>query len=259
MPRPGSAKYDEPGSSVATKDALEVGKSKLSPDDVTELVEMHTGSFNGFRQTAEAWNRKHPDKTISHTTAMRRIKEVMEKAGKEQVASVSSMRVRQDGQLDVLIRIALGIAVSSRCVVCSGEKVIPVDRLDPSLGKEVCPKCEGSGRNENDDTRLRAVTTIKTLLERRAKLWGMDAPERIQHDAAISLVAMDVSQLDDRGLDELLGQHFGPGSLPALAPRSAEPPPGGDNGSSRQFAEPAPPVVDAEVVEDQEQPPPSSS
>jgi hypothetical protein len=204
------------------------GKAKLTEEDAAQLAEMYANSFSTWRQLTDQWNSQHPDKSVTHVTVQRRVKPLLQRQAQEQLVAVDEMRARQDGQLNVLIRIALSIAAAAKCGVCNGEKTIAKDRLDPSLGRELCPKCEGSGLNTQDETRLRAITTVKSLLERRAKLWGLDSPERIEM-ASVSLVAMDVSQLDDLSLERELANHFGNGAAPPRVAGTANPgapPPG---------------------------------
>lgn len=210
---------------------------KLSPVQRVELMEAMVTQALTRKQGAEFAQRTWGI-SITPKTAGRVLADELEKLADESKTLVSGYRAQQSMQIDTLTRIALTIAIGSRCSVCNGEKIIPVDRLDKTLGNEVCPKCEGSGRNENETTRLQAVNTIKSLMERKAKLFGMDAPVQSEITQKVS-VALDVGGMsDDQLADELKAFYKTPAQLASGARAAGE--------SSLTAGEP---VVDAEVVE----------
>jgi hypothetical protein len=189
-------------------------RSKLTPEEKLELTEMVvTGSLT-HRQAAQAWNQRRPEeKHVSHATVGRIVKAALEQTASDLGNVVSAYRIRQDTQLTQAIRVAWTIALGSKCSVCSGEKTIREDKLDPDSAVIVCPKCEGSGRNEADAVRLQALNTVKGLLERQAKLFGLDAPVQLEQSVTAS-VALDVQQLSDEALKTELAQMLrAPGSV----------------------------------------------
>lgn len=216
--------------------------SALTPDEQTQLLEMHVLQAMSYRQVSELWNRRNadaPEKHLSASGVHRIVKRMLEAAAEEQKAIADVHRQRHRMMLDQLTRIALSIAIGSKCPVCNGEKVVPKDKLDRDLGVQECPKCEGSGRAENESTRLQAVSTVKGLLERDAKLFGLDAPVEVDQTHRVR-VAIDVGGLSGDALTKELEDMFASPELPvvdvepapairphdlkALAKRTTEPP-----------------------------------
>jgi hypothetical protein len=207
----------------------EVGQRILDEEHEEMLVKLAAGPPSlTVRQTTASWNRQHPDREISTATCGRILKRALARMSEETAKAVTTYRERQKHQIESLMRVPLAIAFGSKCTVCNGEKTVPKDKLDPDLGVQVCPKCDGSGRNESDDTRLRAVSTVKGLLEREAKLLGLDMPTQLDVTEQLS-VAIDVAGISDEGLQTEIQGFF------ARAPQ----------------------VVDATVVDDEADPAPA--
>lgn len=170
-------------------------------------MELHVTQFLSYRQTADVWNRQNPERTISHVTVGNIVKRVLAHYAEINADMLAQLRERQSQVIDQAMRVAWGIAVASKCVVCSGDRVVPKDKLDPDLGVQVCPKCDGSGRNEDDATRISALNTIRSLAERQARLFGLDAPVQVDNRATVT-VALDVSGLSDEAIQHELEGMF---------------------------------------------------
>lgn len=186
----------------------EIGVPKLTPEQRVELMELVVTQSLSQRQAVGIWERRSGIK-LAPTTIGRIVKDELSKVAEQRDTVIASHRSQMDLQIDALIRTALPIALGSKCSVCAGEKVIKIDRLDPDSENQVCPKCDGSGRNETDSVRLSAVNTIKGLLERRSKLHGLDAPEQLEHMGVMGIV--DASKMDNAELQGALTDFFRPG------------------------------------------------
>lgn len=184
---------------------------KLTPDQRVELMELVVTQSLSYRQAATLWSNRHPDATVSRATVGNIVREELGKVAETRDHVVAEFRQAQDLQIDALIRIALPIALGSKCTVCAGEKVIRRDRLDPDSDMQTCPKCDGSGRNESDSVRLSAIGQVRSLLERRAKLLGLDRPEQLQVAGAFAIG--DASKMEGKELASAIEDFFKPGAV----------------------------------------------
>jgi hypothetical protein len=194
-------------------------KPKLTPMEEVRVMELHVTQFLSFRQVADLWNRQHADdegKQISHETVRRIVRRQLDEIAVEMKGARDALRERQSMMLEQAMRVVWTIAASTKCSVCNGEKTVYKDRLDPDLGVQVCPKCDGSGRNEDDATRVSAVNSLKGLAERQAKLYGLDAPIEIDQATTVH-VALDVSGLSSEQIDAELEGMFKQPALEGVA------------------------------------------
>lgn len=108
---------------------------------------------------------------ISVTTVKRVIAAEMKEAAKLRSDLASTALDIELTRLDGLMRRAHAI-LDAPCGTCSG--------LGQSTTGGVCRDCRGDGRSAHPDTRLRAMREIRALTESRAKLLGLEAPQRIE-------------------------------------------------------------------------------
>lgn len=182
-------------------------ESPFTEDQKRTAVEFHLNGGLSYAAAARAWCQKFAPQTVTAKTVRSWVKAFLEDAAVEGRMPVEAMRQGQRTRLESAYRIAVQIATGTRCTVCQGVKTIPLDRLDPGLGNEVCPKCEGSGLNENESTRIAALNTIKSLMEREAKLFGLDAPILTEQTTRVA-IALDVAGIPDEGLGDAISDMF---------------------------------------------------
>lgn len=139
-----------------------------------------------FQQIADELGWKH------RTHAKRAVDKCLAEV---QAQSVENLRKRQDALLDRLLRKAIEVmdrdhvAHSQGRIVrggCSG----PASHEGCTNGVPGAPYCDGP-MVRDDGPVLQAITTIRGLEERRAKLWGLDAPVRtsIEGDELVIRIA----------------------------------------------------------------------
>lgn len=183
----------------------------MSPDEEHRVFELVVQQRLSHRQVAKMTeNAQQWSKSVSHTTVRRIVQEKLKAIAVEERGMVEAYRHEQSRHLDHLIRTSQAIAMGSKCSVCAGEKTIKKDKLDPDSDLQVCPKCEGSGRNESDSVRLQAVNTVRGLLERRAKLFGLDAPAQVDVEVGGGLVVADIRQMGSQELATNIADMFRP-------------------------------------------------
>lgn len=207
---------------------------KLNDLEEHQILEMHVTQHMTMRQVAQVWNQRmeregSDEKKISHGTVGNIVRRQLDALAESQRGMTLAYRQQHQLVIQRAMQVAWSIAVGSKCTVCNGEKTIAKDRLDPDAGNEVCPKCDGSGRNENEQTRLSAIGQIRGLLERHAKVFGTDAPAASDAQVAVA-IAHDVTDLDDAALMAEVDGMFKqpdverPAAVPALLGPELEPP-----------------------------------
>lgn len=184
------------------------GERALDEQTEAQVLEMATSGLSS-RQIAQALGARGT--SVSYRTVARTIRRRLDEVTEERKTATEAYRSKHVLQLDNLIRQALAIARGSKCTVCAGEKTIWKDPLEHELGRDVCPKCEGSGLNEDTPSRLRAMAEVRSNLERQAKLLGLDSPTQISGPGGGAVpVALDVSSLTDDSLAIEMAGFFPP-------------------------------------------------
>jgi len=175
-----------------------IGKRSLDAAQEAQVLEMAVSGLSSA-QIAQALAARGVE--VSKRTVSRTLRRIYDEATEERKHAQEAYRSKQVLQLDGLIRSALVIVRGTKCTVCQGQKLVWKDPLEHELGQDVCPKCEGSGLNEDVGSRLRAMAEVRGSLERQAKLLGLDSPTQISGPGGGAVpVALDVSGLDDSAL-----------------------------------------------------------
>jgi hypothetical protein len=115
-----------------------------------------------------------------------------------------------DGELErltAIIRNAWAI-VTSNCRSCAGRGTFE-GVSGVSATETVCKTCNGDGKANHPDVRIRAMKEARAAIDQRAKMLGLYEPERfaVTHDGAVAFELPDMAHLSEDELDRALNDY----------------------------------------------------
>jgi len=124
---------------------------------------------------------------VDRTTAFRYVNNALEECAKENVDKAGELRALELQRLDKLQRATERILATNHVYVSQGGKIV----------------YDGDVKLTDDDPTMKAVGTLLRIMERRAKLLGLDAPQKLETKSTVEVKAHDLSKLSDEELETL--------------------------------------------------------